>query len=157
FTVVIDEAIRGWTSQLDVLVDRDALDDGQLETCVDDLGPQLIQPVSGPCFSNRHVVEGANDGLYAGDLSDVREADRGRRPEPPKGHFHRLGVGGPIESREGIQIEGESPDASSAPSVYLVCAFLRNRRVASSLWRFRHRHPRLWNVFSSLSEQNRLA
>src|SRR5437867_694067 len=87
--VVRDQAVARRPSELDVFVDRNALDDRELEPCVRDVLLQAREPVLRPALADRHVVQRAHDALDAGNLADMRQRDRVRLPEPAEGHVHR--------------------------------------------------------------------
>src|SRR3989442_2444694 len=86
--IAIDEPIAPGAPQLDILVHRDALDDGKAESGVLDLSLEgaEVRPAAG--VAHRHVVQRADHARDTGDLSDVRERDRVGGTEPAKTRDH---------------------------------------------------------------------
>ena len=73
--VILDVPVPGGEAQLDVLVDRDALDDlegqpGLFGECL-----QLGDALPAPDFAHGHVVHRGDDGLHPGDLADLLQGD----------------------------------------------------------------------------------
>src|SRR5216110_2191533 len=86
--VVRDEPVSGRSAQLDVLVYRNAFDDGEREPGRIDIPAQPLEPLAWPGRANRNVVQGADHALDAGDLPDMRERYRVGGTEPTKRHVH---------------------------------------------------------------------
>ena len=85
---MVDEPIAPGSSQLDVLMHRDALDHGKTEPGVFDLCHQRAEARPAPGVADRHIVQRAHDALDAGDLSNVGERDRVGRAEPAEARDH---------------------------------------------------------------------
>ena len=97
--VLVEQAIARGTPELDVLVHRDALDDGELHSVAIDHLAEAFELGLRPRVADRHVVQRGDDAGDAGDLSDVRQRDRVVGPEPAEGHVHRAN-GGKVCDRE---------------------------------------------------------
>ena len=71
FTVIGDILVSRWLSQLDVLVNRNALDYLEGQPGVLSFLFQLRDALPAPYFSDRDVVHSRHDGMHARNLSDL--------------------------------------------------------------------------------------
>ncbi len=83
-----DQRIAARLAQLDVLMHRNGLDHLQHKPMRLDLGLQSQNAFHRPDLPHRHVINGRDDAMHAGNLADVLQGDGIAVAIPAEGHFH---------------------------------------------------------------------
>ena len=86
--IIGNQLVAAGLAQLDVFMDGHRFDHVQRKTMRFHLGLQRQNLVQRPHLAHRHVIDGRDDAVHAGNLADVLQGNRIAVAEPAEGHFH---------------------------------------------------------------------